>query len=277
MGRPSWRAPRTRRGLVAAAAAVLATLLVLSVTALSGSGGQASGALAVPAYAGTVPCRSDTLAHVHHPTRLEVVAPCATLHGTVGSVSWQPTDGDWVVELALDGTDGRVVPDPSQPVDVRLIPADVAAVTLPRTGERVAASGAWVRNRNAAGRLQLHPTWELRQVDGPLLPAGPTEPSVDVAVALSETVRVGQALPVGVTVTRRGVDSPQPVPLAHLWLEVAPADGEPVGWAAQATNALGAATMDVVALYRPGRYRAALYVEVEGKVAVLQRTFQVVP
>lgn len=275
MARPSWRALRARRGVVAAAGAVLATLLVLSVTALSGSGGQASG-LVVPAYAGTVPCRSDTLAHVHHPTRLEVVTPCATLHGTVGSVSWQPTDGDWRVELTLDGTDGRVVPDRSQPVDVRLIPSDVAEVTLPRTGERVAASGAWVRNRNAAGRLQLHPTWELQPVDGPLLPAGPTEPSVDVAVELGETVRVGQAFPLGVTVTRRGVDSPQPVALAHLWLEVAPADGDPVGWAAKATNALGAATMDVVALYRPGSYRAALYVEVEGKVAVLQRSFQVV-
>jgi hypothetical protein len=227
-----------------------------------------------------VSCREETFAHVHNPNRLRLIAPCATVTGTVDTVTWQPTDGDWQVELLLDPPYATFVPDIREPLDLKVIPADVATVALPRPGDRVAASGAWVNNRNQSGAPQLHPTWSIERLDqtgeaAAPAPPQPADPVLQVLVQVPDRVHVGDAFALSAVVTEPGPES-KPVPLAHLWLEVLPARGPAMHWKAGATDTAGAAALEIVALFRPGPYELHLYVERQGRVTTVIEHLEVV-
>jgi hypothetical protein len=271
---------RPQRRLLAVATATM-TAFVVTASAVHRAAGAPTPPPAPP-YSASVPCRQDTFAHVHHPGRFTLVSPCATVTGTVAAVRWQPTDGDWQVELTLDPQYSRYVPDPRKPLDVRVIPTDVAAVVLPERGGRIAASGAWVRNRNRSGQPQLHSTWSIVPLAGPggagsePSSSRPGEPSLDVRVDVPTRVWVGQQFTLSAVVTRQASSRRVPVPAAHLWLEVLPERGPAVQWQAAATNSLGVGALQIVALYRPGRYHLYLYAERGGRVTSKAEWLEVV-
>jgi hypothetical protein len=271
-----------KRRLLAVATAATAVVVATASTGDESAGVPASAAHTVhtPPYSASAPCRQDTFQHVHHPVRLVLVAPCATVVGSVTTVRRQPTDGDWRVMVRLDPQYSRYVSDVRKPLEVRVIPTDIATVVLPKPGDRIAASGAWVRNRNMSGRLQLHPTWSIQRLtppggtgDGPVPP--PSEPNVDVHLDVPTQVRVGETFAISATVTGHP-PRPVPVPAAHLWLEVVPEQGPAVQWRAGATNSRGVAILPIVALYRPGRYHLHLYVERQGRVKSMAEQLEVV-
>lgn len=272
--------PRRRRVLVATAVLLVGILSGLAWAVLRPEAPSPAPEPPAPTYSGGVPCREDTFAHVHNPSRLRLVAPCATVTGTVHAVTWQPTDGDWRVELVLDPSYAPFVPDIREPLDLKVIPADVATVALPHPGDRVAASGAWVSNRNQSGALQLHPTWSIERLDqtgdaAAPPPPEPADPGLQVLVEVPDQVHVGDTLTLSAVVTEPGPE-PKPVSLAHLWLEVLPERGPAVHWEAGVTDSTGVAVLETVALFRPGPYELHLYVERQGRTITVIRHLEMV-
>jgi hypothetical protein len=272
--------PRRRRVLVAGAVLLVGILGTSAWAVLRPPTPSPAPQSPAPTYSGGVSCREDTFAHVHNANRLRLVAPCATVTGTVDTVTWQPTDGDWQVELVLDASYAPYVPDIREPLDLKVIPADMATVALPRPGDRVAASGAWVNNRNQSGAPQLHPTWSIERLDqtgdaAAPPPPEPAGPGLQVLAEVPAQVQVGDTFTLSAVVTEPGPE-PKRVPLAHLWLEVLPERGRGVHWKAGATDSAGAATLEIVALFRPGPYELHLYVERHGRVTTVIEHLEVV-
>jgi hypothetical protein len=133
----------------------------------------------------SVKCGSgDPLAHVYHPARLQVLAPCVTVRGVILSVHQEP-DGDLHVRLRVDADQrdprggqftnavngaqqgGALVLEPvcEGPVTQSDAVAACAAyhnpLVVPPVGSHVEVSGPWVLDV-PHGWLEIHP---LQQVE----------------------------------------------------------------------------------------------------------------
>jgi hypothetical protein len=228
---------------------------------------------AAPAWrADGVACRRDTLEHVHHPTRLIVLARCSTAAGVVQSVRYRPEDGDTEVRLTPDATTARSLPAANRGVVVAdIIPTDVARLRLPAAGEHVVLHGAWVLDKNRRWIAKLHPTWAIASRDAPRAAASdrPAAP-LQLSVTTPASRGVGEPVPVRVqAVSRtRGVRAEGQV---HVFLELTTADGKAVDWRSTTTNTLGDVTINLLALHVPGRYVLHVYANKRGRQAVGRR------
>jgi hypothetical protein len=144
----------------------------------------ASQAQAAPA------CRAgDPKANVYHPDRLEVISPCATVSGTVGSAFVESYDGDYHIDLALDAAStSKLTALRGSQVDgtvlIEVVPADApgctigqpprpahgsydygtctgASIPLPLRGSPIEATGPYVWDHKH-GWDEIHPAWVLR-------------------------------------------------------------------------------------------------------------------
>jgi hypothetical protein len=170
----------------------LAPILTALLLAACGASVPASSSSSQPSSVPTAPapspstsasssgqCSGDRLAHVYHPARLQVLAPCVTVRGTILSVHQEP-DGDLHIRLRVDagqrdprgGQFTNAVNDAQQGGALVLEPvcegpvtqADaVAACTgfhnplvVPPVGSHVEVSGPWVLD-TPHGWLEIHP------------------------------------------------------------------------------------------------------------------------
>jgi hypothetical protein len=264
---------RPRRAAIAALALVLAG--ITGAVALSPRGSGHSGPaplLAPPAADPSVSCRRGVLAHVHDPGRLRVITACVEVTGVVlEDAAYQPGDGDRLIVLDVDAPYRRYLPPGQRTLPVRVIPADYGVFPLPRRGDRIAAVGAWVRNRNQRDIAELHPAWGVK-----VLAAAARERKAEprprgrlqVSISAPRTVRTGQQYSIQVKAALVLGDAPVPVDRAHLWLEIAHSAGAGVQWKAATTTGLGTAVLQTVALYGPGAYQITLYADRDDLLAV---------
>jgi hypothetical protein len=171
-------------------APILTSVLVLAACATSAPSVSPSSPPSTVAMTPTPPasasapssgqCSSgDPLAHVYHPARLQILAPCVTVRGVVVSVHQEP-DGDLHVRLRVDpdqrdprgGRFANAANDAQQGGALVLEPvcegpvtqADAVAacvgyhnpLVVPSVGSHVEVSGPWVLD-TPHGWLEIHP------------------------------------------------------------------------------------------------------------------------
>jgi hypothetical protein len=207
------------------------------------------------------PCRKEPLAHVHDPSRLELVAACATASGVVRQADRREGDGNWVLSVAVDDADRRYLPRSNHGrLLVEIIPTDDVAV--PDVGTRASFTGAWVLDRNKERRAAIHPAWGVA-VDGrPLVPA--PGPALAVEASVPPAVPVGADVAVRIRATQARQGTTAPASQVNLFLELVDDEGRAVRWKADATTTLGAAEVRLVSLQVPGRYILTVYAEKGG-------------
>lgn len=168
-----------------------ALTVLLTGLALAGC----AGAPAAPAVGGSASasgCRAgNPLANVYHPSRLQVLAACKTVTGTVEGVRAE-TDGDEHVAVRLDAAYANLInaantADQHGDLVVEIVPADEpgckpgtppraahgsydygvctgADLTPPSVGRHISVTGPYVLDRDH-GWMEIHPVWAL-QVGG---------------------------------------------------------------------------------------------------------------
>lgn len=123
-------------------------------------------------------CQSDPSAHVYHPDRLQILAPCVTVDGTIASITAE-ADGDYHVRLRLDpgqtcegmpclnarnvsGQQGDLLLEPVCMHPITQADAEPACsgyanpMVLPPVGAHVAAMGPFVLDLDH-GWNEIHP------------------------------------------------------------------------------------------------------------------------
>jgi hypothetical protein len=253
---------RGRRPLILAAAGLLiVTAAAAWLLARPPADRPATGLSAPPLQAGGIPCRRDTMAHVHDPTRLVVIARCSTVSGLVRHVHYEPRYGNRQLLVAVDPSYRRfLLPENHGLLTVEVIPTDEITVRIPRAGQHASFHGAFVLNKNQRA-IELHPVWRIdvageETSSAPARGAGPT---FSMSVRGPPTVTVGELVAVAVRTELVSHARRRPAPGAHVFLELSSPSGKGLQWAAAATNSLGEATIHLVALQAPGRLTLTLY------------------
>ncbi|MEU0400121.1 hypothetical protein ABZ318_07695 [Streptomyces sp. NPDC006197] len=265
---------RSRRRLALVAVVVLAAVAAVLV-ALLGPQETRRDAPTAPAWGGGgVPCRSAPLTHVHHPTRLSVVAKCATVSGIVQRVRYRPTDGNVHLTVAVDGQFQRYLrPANRGLLTVEVIPPDAPYVIIPPVGKHATFFGAWVLDRNQQHAAELHPAWRIVPDGTPVAQATPTPPKapgkLSAAVDMPAAVAVGEQFRAVVRAQTSAAAKTAAASEARVFAEITNAEGKAVGWKAATTNSLGSASMDFVALHAPGTFVVHFYVDKDGQMVTV--------
>ena len=106
--------------------------------------------------------RSNPLAGVYHPWRLQILNRDMTASGTVELVKSEP-DHDWHINLILDKKYAKLINAENVKWEhgelvVEVIPMDQPHITRPYVGERLTVIGAYVDDRDHGWR-EIHPAW----------------------------------------------------------------------------------------------------------------------
>lgn len=106
--------------------------------------------------------RSNPLAGVYHPWRLQVLNSDLTASGTVERVRVEP-DHDWHINLLLDKQYAHLINAANVKWEhgelvVEVIPLDQPHIPRPYVGERLTVTGAYVDDRDHGWR-EIHPAW----------------------------------------------------------------------------------------------------------------------
>ncbi|MFI7407756.1 hypothetical protein ACIBU0_03605 [Streptomyces sp. NPDC049627] len=276
-GDPKVEAPvhrLSRRRLVVAAAVVFATVVAVLVALLVP---QRTGTPTAPSWRNEgVPCRSNPLTHVHHPTRLTVIANCATVSGVVRKVQYRPDDGNVHLTVAVDRKFRRYLRSANQGVlNVEVIPPDARYVIIPSVGKHATFYGAWVLDRNQRRAAELHPAWRIVPDGTPVAQATPTPArgpgELSVAAHMPTAVTVGEQYRVVVQARTAAAAKTTAASEVHVFVEITNAAGKGVRWKAASTNSLGSASMDFIALHAPGTFVVHLYAGKDGQTVVLTK------
>jgi hypothetical protein len=250
-----WRLarPRQRGWLIAAVVAI-----VLSSTVLLLWQGPLRGVVplrSAPAWlSGPIACPPNPMEHVSVPTRLDVVARCSTLSGTVRSVDRDPHDLELVILVEPDAEYADFIDSRIQRyVIVKVPPVEQPGVTVPVVDEHATFYGSWAVNRRASvkGTLELHPTWAITTEHA--ASDASAVPVFDVTVTSPRSVAVGAPLRLSVSVKSRAHEPPEAVSEAVVYLELRGPDGVS-RWAAELSNGFGVATVSLASLEIPGEY-----------------------
>ena len=250
-----------RRLMLAAGGLLIVSLAVAWLVARRPADHPASGLAAPPLQAGGIPCRRDTLAHVHDPTRLVVVGRCSTVSGIVRHAHYEPRYGNRQLLVAVDSSYRRfLLPENHGLLTVEVIPTDEITVRIPRAGQHASFHGAFVFNKNQRA-VELHPVWriDIAGEETSSAPARGAGPTFAMRVDAPPTVTVGELVAVAVRTELVSQGQRRPAPEAHVFLELSSPSGKGLQWAAAATNSLGEATIHLVALQAPGRLTLTLY------------------
>jgi hypothetical protein len=110
----------------------------------------------------TAQCRSNVLAGIYHPARLQVMNACETVSGTVDKVIHE-ADKDYHIRLKLDSQYANLInaKNTSQQYGdlvVEIIPMDAGKVPVPAVGQHISVTGAYVKD-NDHGWMEIHPAW----------------------------------------------------------------------------------------------------------------------
>lgn len=106
--------------------------------------------------------RSNPLAGVYHPYRLEVLSALKTVSGVVYSIRHE-SDKDYHLNLKLDSPYANLINAKNISVEhgclvVEVIPMDPGKVPVPSVGQHITVTGAYVLDKDH-GWNEIHPAW----------------------------------------------------------------------------------------------------------------------
>jgi hypothetical protein len=202
-------------------------------------------------------CRDQPLAHVHDPSRFDLVDPCFTVTGTVVRSDLVEAFGDFKMWVLPDPKSGLELPAANHGVVVAaIIPPDRPFFNAPKAGVHAALTGAWVRDVDG-GALELHPVWRI-DVRGTSTIADPAH-DLNVDVSMPSEVVVGHRIDPMVRISSDLSRVSHLRRQVHLFLEVRSTGGGGVAWKGAQTSTLGFTGVDLVALVNPGAYEVTVY------------------
>lgn len=247
-------------GAVALAAVLVAVLATITFRA-SAAGG--------PAWVGNLDqCRSNPMAHVHDPSRVEIKKNCATFTGTVKSVRFVPAFDDVKITLAPTPDMRSYLPAANRGVLVAdVIATDQATVDVPTVGSRISASGAWVFDK-ATKTTMLLPTYRIVvQHPGSTVIRGHSSPrqgpvgarQLRLSVSTPRRVAVGGEIAVDIHAQWSSFGRTSPASQIRLFTEMTTPDGVGVRWRAAETDTRGVASFHLVAIQVPAVYSLTVY------------------
>lgn len=110
----------------------------------------------------------DVLAGVYLPSRLQVLARCMTVEGSVvyvDSASQGENDGDYSFDLDVGASRADLLNDANRRntnggLHIEIVPQDQAALPKPQAGQRVRVQGPWVLD-TLHGWNEIHPAWAV--------------------------------------------------------------------------------------------------------------------
>jgi len=124
-------------------------------------------------------CNAELSSHVYDPGRLQVVASCRTVTGTVSDLH-SNADGDYDIRVALDPPYANLLNDANRsqlaghlqveaicqvPPTVDTAKAAcgnfVGGIVIPKPGEHISATGAYVLD-TSHGWMEIHPVSVIR-------------------------------------------------------------------------------------------------------------------
>jgi hypothetical protein len=255
---------------------ILLSIVSVVIAVSVGSGWVSLGrSVAAPGWEeGAVDCRRDPLAHVHHPARFSIEAPCASISATVKRVELVEAFGNLKLSLRPDPSYAEFLRDANEGIVMAtVIPPDQPFISIPALGEHATFYGAWVIDK-ARDAVELHPAWYIRRSDGRRSPSA--RPVLRVNVGIPPAISIGEPLPVWASVTKPsgGGKPPATVSEVRLFAELTSAT-EGVDWKAGLTNTRGIERLDFVALQIPGEYRITLYALKDGERGVARANIKV--
>ena len=213
-----------------------------------------------PAWlSGSIACPKFPMEHVSMPARLDVIAPCSTLSGTVRSVDRDPHDLELIILVEPDAQYANFIDSKIQRyIIVKVPPFEQPGVTVPLVDEHATFYGSWVVNRRASvkGTLELHPTWAITTEHS--TSAATPNAVFSVAITSPRSVVVGAPLKFTVKVKSRAHQPPEAVSEAVIYVELS-GDGGVTRWAAELSNSFGVATLNLTSLEIPGVYRILVH------------------
>lgn len=106
--------------------------------------------------------RTNPMAGVYHPSRLQVIDPFKTVSGTVMMVRHE-MDKDYHINIKLDAKYASLINANNVKYEhgdlvVEVIPMDAAHIPAPTVGEHITVTGSYV-NDHAHGWMEIHPAW----------------------------------------------------------------------------------------------------------------------
>jgi hypothetical protein len=144
-------------------------VVVLAFTVLATATWGTARALDTPRPQAATACRSNPLAGVHDPTRLQILDACATFVGTVISTPKQYADGDFAFNVAPDAAFASMLNEKNRSkggIHVEIIPMDQGVtVRPPSRNAHIRVTGAHVYDR-WTGWNEIHPTWSIEVLSG---------------------------------------------------------------------------------------------------------------
>jgi hypothetical protein len=259
---PGRRHP-SRTVLVGAVALVALLAAVATVVVLR------SDAETAPPWRGSLDgCRTKTTAHVHDPTRLELLQTCSTFTGVVKSVRFVPAYNDVKITLTPTGDMGSFLPAANKGVLVAdVIATDYARVGLPVEGSRISVWGAWVHDK-ATKTAMLLPAYRIAVENGRTAvirgqstekQAPPVPRQLQLTASAQPRVTVGGEVSVNIRARWSQFGALSPASQVRLFLEMTTPDGVGVRWKAAETDTRGVATVNMVAIQVPATYTLTVY------------------
>jgi len=207
---------------------------------------------------GDVQCKNDPLAHVHDPSRFELLSGCATVSGTVAAkTELVKAFGDYTIMVRPDAGLERFLPEANGGVFIAaVIPTDRPWIEIPEVGEHATFFGAWVQQVDG-DIVRMHPAWAIHADDQ--VQRAAAKHDMQVSIDAPTSVVLGERIDPLVEVTPTE-ERPRPLERrVHLFVELLTQDGDGVAWKGGETNTMRFASVDLVALQIPGEYELAVH------------------
>ena len=192
--------------------------------------------------------------------------------------------GEWKIGYIVEGAEGWWVPTDNgsyrwrrpargETHHVEIIPIDRPTVYAPQVGEHATFHGALVLDKAHQSWAEIHPCWLITtpEVQGFL----ESRPHLQLTVEAPKSVRVGDELPVTITVHSLRDGRARPVSRALLFLELVSPKGIVVRWEADYTNPLGTASTQLASLEVAGNYTIHIYASKGREVGHATHAFRI--